>query len=223
MDAIVKNVEHEELRGTLAAFVLHAVPDAEMKRLEQHVAACDECSHEVGLLRAAAAELAWLPSPEDPGELVERISSALPRRPRRLVTRVAVAVAAVSVALAGFLGAALLKERGRSGDLVRIVAAADKRVRLVPRGGFAGEGSVYVADNGRAALVVSRMPDPGRGRAYQLWAIRGSKPLSVVVVAGKGRIERTFGWRGAADAFAVTIEPAGGSPVPTSDPVLQGR
>jgi anti-sigma-K factor RskA len=197
------------------------MPPTEMQRLERHVAACAECTHEVALLRGAAAELAWLPPPEHAEELVERISSSLPRRPRRLAVRIAVAVAAVSVALAGFLGTALVREREKNSDLVGVVATAERRVRLVPRGGFAGEGSVYVAD-GRAAVVFGGMPDPGRGRAYQLWGITRGKPISMSVVTGRGRIERAFTWRGRVDQFAVTIEPAGGSPVPTSDPVLTG-
>lgn len=213
--------EHEELRSSLGAVVLNAVPEPEMRRLEQHLAGCAECANEVRLLREAATELAWLPRPEDASELVERISSSLPRRPRRIATRTAVAIAAVAVAVAGFAGAALVRERSRNGDLVRVVASADRTVRLAAADGFGGRGTLYLSRS-RAVLVLDGMPDPGRGRAYQLWAIRGAEPISMTVVHGHRRIDHVFAWTGRADRFAVTIEPVGGSPVPTSNPVLAG-
>jgi len=218
----MNEIEHEELRSALGAFALNAMPPLEMQRIEHHVATCTECAHEVGLLRETSAELAWLPSPENADDLVDRISSALPRRSRRVVTRIAVGVAAVSVALAGVLGTALVRERGRNNDLVRVVAAAERPVHLAAQKGFAGRGTVYIG-HGRAALILDAMPDPGHGRSYQLWAINGTKPVSMTVVSGHGRVERAFIWTGRADEFALTIEPAGGSPVPTSDPVLAGR
>jgi anti-sigma-K factor RskA len=217
----MNELEHEQLRSALGAFALNAMEPLEMRRIERHVATCAECAHEVGLLREASAELAWLPSPEDADDLVERISSALPRRPRRVVTRIAVGVAAVSVAVAGLLGSALVRERDRNNDLVRVVATADRPIRLAAQNGFEGRGSVYLS-HGRAALILDAMPDPGHGRSYQLCAIKGTKPVSMTVVGGHGRIERAFAWNGRADEFALTIEPAGGSPVPTSNPVLAG-
>jgi len=214
--------DHEEVRSFLGAYALNAVPQPELQRVEHHIATCGECRHELDLLRAATTELAWLPPPEDAGDLVDRISSALPRRPRRTATRVAVGIAAGSVALAGFLGTALVRERTDSGNLVRVVATADRVVRLAPQKGFDGKGSVYI-NHGRAAVILDKMPDAGRGRAYQLWAIRESKPRSMAVLTGRGRIERAFTWNAGADEFAITIEPVDGSPVPTSEPVLVSR
>jgi hypothetical protein len=218
----MNELDHESIRNSLGAFVLNAMPPLEMRRVADHVASCVECAHEVRLLRETSAELAWLPAPEDTGDLVDRITSALPRRSRRVVTRVAVGVAAVSVAVAGLLGSALVSERSENNDFVRVVASAERSVRLQPRNGFGGHGTVYIA-SGRAAVLLDGMPDPGRGRAYQLWAINDAKPASMIVAGGGGHVQRTFVWRGRADNVAVTIEPFGGSPVPTSDPVLAGR
>jgi hypothetical protein len=221
MERDMNEREHEELRSSLGVFVLNAAPPPEMQRLEQHVAYCAECAYEVRLLREAATELAWLPPPQDADELIERISSSLPPRPRRIATRMAVAAAAVAVAVAGLAGTALVRERGRNGDLVGVVATAERTVRLAAEKGFGGRGSLYLARE-RAVLVLDAMPDPGRGRAYQLWAITGAKPHSMTVVGGHRRIDHVFVWTGHADRFAITIEPMGGSPVPTSDPVLAG-
>jgi hypothetical protein len=114
-----------------------------------------------------------------------------------------------------------VRERSRSNDLAAVVAESRRSVRLSGQGGFEGLGALYVSE-GRAALVLDDVPPPGRGRSYQLWAITGEKPTSMTVVGGEDRIVRLFDWSGRADSFAVTIEPAGGSPVPTSDPVLTG-
>lgn len=213
---------HAEVQSLLGAFVLNAVTVTEQRMVQRHIESCAECAREVALLREASAELAWLPAPEDADELVERISAALPPRPRRSVVRALAALAAVAVVAAGFLGGMLVRERSRSNDLAAVVAEAARSVRMRPQAsGFEGSGTLFLTDK-RAALVLEDVPGPGRGRSYQLWAISGDKPTSMAVMDGEGRVVRLFEWSGRADTFAVTIEPAGGSPVPTSDPVLAG-
>jgi anti-sigma-K factor RskA len=213
---------HAEIQSLLGAFVLNAVSVTEQRMVQRHLESCAECAHEVGLLREVSSELAWLPAPEEADELVERISAALPPRPRRTVVRAMAALAAVAVVAAGLLGASLVRERARSDDLAAIVAEAARSVRLHPQAsGFDGSGTLFLTGR-KAALVLDDIPSPGRDRSYQLWAISGDKPASMAVVDGEKRIVRLFEWSGLADNFAVTIEPSGGSPVPTSDPVLFG-
>jgi anti-sigma-K factor RskA len=213
---------HAEVQSLLGAFVLNAVSVTEQRMVQRHIESCAECAREVELLREASAELAWLPVPENADELVDRIAAALPPRPRRSVVRAVAALAAVAVAAAGFLGASLVRERARSGDFAAVVAEAARSVHLRPQvSGFEGSGTLFLTGT-RAAFVLDDVPGPGQGRSYQLWAISGDKPASMAVVGGDGRIVRLFDWSGRADTFAVTIEPAGGSPVPTSDPVLVG-
>jgi anti-sigma-K factor RskA len=213
--------DHAEIQSLLGAFVLNSVSDIERRRVERHISTCAECAREVQMLSETSAELAWLERPEAADELVDRISASLPRRPRRMASRVVAGVAAVSVAAAAFLGVVIARERSASDELARIVATAERTSDLRPQAGFEGEGTLFVADD-KAALVLDEMPDPGRDRAYQLWAISANEPESLAVVAGNESIVRVFRWNGRADRFAVTIEPADGSPVPTSDPVLIG-
>lgn len=213
---------HEEIRSLLGAYVLNAVDRLEYRRVSKHLESCSDCAHEVALLQGPAAELALLPADEpDASEPVARIGSALPWRPRRMFARVTAGIAAVAVVVAGFLGVSLMQERRDQQELVDIVAVAERAVTLRPKAGFLGKGKVYVAA-GRAALVLEELPDPGRGKSYQLWAIAGTKPTSMAVVGGGEHIVEVVEWSGKADVFAVTIEPAGGSPVPTTDPVLTG-
>lgn len=213
--------EHGALRALLGAHALDATDDVEAQRIERHLETCDECTNEVRALRDTAAELAWLSEPADTGDLVDRISSTLPAQRRRIVTRISAAIAAVAVVVAGFLGVSLLGERAENAKLADVLAAATERVNLGPQGRFTGRGVLHIAD-GEAALVLDALPDAGRDRVYQLWAITGSKPRSMTVLSGAGRVVRLFDWSGSGERFAVTIEPGGGSPVPTTDPVLAG-
>lgn len=213
--------EHQEMQGLLGAYALNATSALEHRRISKHLETCAECAHEARLLGEVAAELSWLPATEESGELVESIVAALPPRPRRAWTRAAAALAAVSVAAAGFLGAALVRERSRNDDVSAVLASAHTTSRLDAQGGFQGAGTLYVSDDG-AVLILEDVPDPGTGRSYQLWAIAGEKPESIGVVDGRGRIVSMLEWQGRAESFAVTIEPEGGSPVPTSNPVLVG-
>lgn len=212
---------HEDLREGLGAYTLNAMDEVEHRRIERHLSECEECANEVRLLKEAAGELAWLSGPAETSELVDRMSTRLPARRRQpIAVRILSGVAAVAVIVAGLFGAGFVRERNRSAELVDVLASA-ARLPLDPQSGFGGRGVLHVSED-RAALVLDGMPDPGRERTYQLWAIQGATPSSLAVLDGRGRIVRLFDWDGKADRFAVTIEPAGGSPVPTSDPVLVG-
>ena len=67
-----------------------------------------------------------------------------------------------------------------------------------------------------AYIDVLSLPSPGSGKQYQLWALVGGKPLD----AGVFIIDTTNGMQKvkaiiSADAWAVTLEPQGGSASPT--------
>jgi anti-sigma-K factor RskA len=214
--------QHDQIRELLGAYVLNATDAIEHRRVERHLTDCDDCANEVRLLREAAGELVWLTQPADAGDLAQRISTDLPARRRTWRARIVVGVAAVAVVVSGVLGASLVHERSVNSQLADVLATASRRVVLTPRGGFEGRGVLHVT-SGRAALILEDVPAAGTGRTYQLWAIAGTKPRSMTVVDGAGRVVRLFDWKGAADRFAITIEPDGGSPVPTNDPVLLGN
>jgi anti-sigma-K factor RskA len=213
--------EHQELRSLLGAYALNATDALEARRVERHLQTCDDCANEVRMLRDTTAELAWLSEPAEAGDLVDRITQRLPARRRRLMVRLSAGIAAVAVAAAGYLGVSLLRERAANDAFAHVLASATRRVSLGPQKGFTGHGVLHIAE-GKAALVLDDLPDAGRDRAYQLWAIAGAKPRPMTVIDGAGRIVRLFDWSGTGDRFAVTIEPDGGSPVPTTEPVLLG-
>lgn len=98
------------------------------------------------------------------------------------------------------------------------------------RVGDGEEGSVAVVAAGGEMTVIARdLPGVADDRVYQLWALDDAgEPTSaglfdgsdgVISVGGDGESDGRTDGTGPA-AMAVTEEPAGGSPAPTSDPVV---
>ncbi len=77
---------------------------------------------------------------------------------------------------------------------------------------------LFNAVSGRVYVDVQRLPAPPTGRQYQLWALNKGKPVNAGVLtaaaAAGTRLERMKDIA-SAQAFAVTLEPAGGSAAPT--------
>jgi anti-sigma-K factor RskA len=100
---------------------------------------------------------------------------------------------------------------------------------LAPQKGVTGAGRVLVdATSGDAAIVLSGLAPADEGKTYELWAIRGKKapePAGLIAVADvRGGVVRVPSVPRASEvtAFAVSIEPKGGSTSPTGPIVLVG-
>jgi len=100
---------------------------------------------------------------------------------------------------------------------------------LGPKEGFGGSGRVHVdAQTGEGAVVLSGVQPLAGDKVYELWALRGDAPPEPAgLLAGAGqsvyltqvaKLERPTG----VTAFAVSIEPRGGSKSPTGPIVLVG-
>lgn len=100
---------------------------------------------------------------------------------------------------------------------------------LTGQEGFTGSGRVVVdPESGEAAIVLADMRDPGAGKTYELWAIRANEPpepAGLLDVRGDSHVARVDTVPRPRDvvAFAVSIEPAGGSKSPTGPIVLVGN
>lgn len=77
---------------------------------------------------------------------------------------------------------------------------------------------------GKAVLVASGLDDPGAGKSYELWFVRGDQPIAAGVFdADDGEATALLDApMEAGDVIAVTIEQEGGSPSgsPTTDPII---
>ncbi|MEU4651357.1 anti-sigma factor [Nocardia fluminea] len=81
-----------------------------------------------------------------------------------------------------------------------------------------GAMTVYESKSlGAAAVSFEDMPPLPVDRAYQLWLIHAGTPKSVAVMDGPASVVTAVD---VADTLAVTVEPAGGSPGPTTSPIV---
>jgi anti-sigma-K factor RskA len=108
------------------------------------------------------------------------------------------------------------------GPVTQLAAAPDARAGAGPavRGGTAFVLASHELD--AAVLLVSGLPTPPGGRIYQAWLIGHGHPRSVGLI----NLETTqpnaplqFHGLGGATKIGLTIEPAGGSPQPTTTPI----
>jgi anti-sigma-K factor RskA len=115
-------------------------------------------------------------------------------------------------------------------EVLRIVGSAERlSATLAPQASHKGAGQVVVEpSSGAAALVLTGVPPAAPGKTYELWTIRGERapePAGLVEVGPDGTVARrldTIANPREVTAFAVSIEPAGGSPSPTGPIVLVG-
>jgi anti-sigma-K factor RskA len=210
--------DHDEIAGMIAAYALDALDDADERRVAAHIDSCPSCAEAyreasvtVGLLARSAEPVA--PPPALRGRLLAAIAAepvdelaARRARPRRIRGwRTAAAVAGVAAVAASALAVA----QQRTIDDLR----ADRATVAA-----AGPVAVLVGTGGKGVLISRLAAAPG-GKTYQFWAIPpgSTTPESLGIVSGDGvlRLARTLP---AGTTVAVTIEPAGGSPAPTTTP-----
>lgn len=76
---------------------------------------------------------------------------------------------------------------------------------------------VWNPNSEQVLLKVDALPPPPAGKQYQLWAIIGGSPVSAGVLAPGASIQWMQEVGGEPAAFAITLEPEGGSVNPTLD------
>lgn len=160
-----------------------------------------------------------LPGADGPASLDEYRERRMRRRDRWVAAAAIVLAAAIPGTLA-------IQQNERAQD-------AERRLDAIA-GALAEPGaellSAQVATGGRAVAVVT--PDaavfnaqglepPGAGRVYQLWVIADGTPASAgLLPLQDGRTTAEVDDFPTGAALAVTVEPSGGSPAPTTDPVV---
>jgi anti-sigma-K factor RskA len=227
---------HEQWGDAAGAYVLGALPEDERRGFEAHLATCDACRAEVDELGGAADALpaaapAMIPPPALKARImaeVEREAALLaaagpkadrpaparkPRERRRWFSFPAVALACATL-LAGIAVGAVVFKSGST------------TLKFTPSGSQAVAELDVTGD--KAVLVARDLPSPGAGKTYQVWLKRpGEAPQPTAALF----TPRTDGSATATvtgklhdgDQVLVTAEPEGGSPAPTSDPVLAAK
>lgn len=106
-------------------------------------------------------------------------------------------------------------------ELASVLAAPDARAHTakLPDG---ARGTVVVSrDRNKADFLTSGLPRPPEGKVYQLWFSDAGtmRPAGLMDPAATNNAVLMDGPVNAASGMGITIEPAGGSPEPTSGPL----
>jgi anti-sigma-K factor RskA len=151
-------------------------------------------------------------------------------QPRRWWTHlVAPAAAVVAIAVVGLsLMVANLTDRldqleAASSQVVDVLAAPDAQTLSIEGPDDSLARVVVSQSRGEAVFLTDGMPSTAEDETYELWLIDddGPSPAGLFDVDERGRATRVMtGDMANAAAIAVTVEPAGGSPQPTSDPLM---
>lgn len=216
--------DSEHCGSDAAAYVLGALEPHEAETFRLHLGSCAVCRAEVQSMREVADMLPMsVPQHQAPRELRRRVmdqvhadqraaaQSPRPvRRARPQRTRWAPIGGLAAAACAGVIGYAVANSG--SAPATHVYAAQ------------VGEATLRVTGD-RAELVVQRLPQPGPSRIYEVWLKRGKgapKPTKALFgVTRTGQADVVIpGFSHRVTAVLVTAEPAGGSSVPTSSPVI---
>jgi anti-sigma factor RsiW len=231
---------------TVAAFLLGALPDAERRAFEAHLATCAHCREDVTSLRVVAEALPLaVPAVVPPPQLRERLMETVraeasvleaagpaadrprPQRRRRFTLSfgrpLALAGAVGALVLGGAvgfgLGSTTSDDHTRTVVQVRTVQASVDAA-AAPRGT-----ALIVLRDDVATLSVRGLPAPPPGKVYEVWLLRRgaaapspTDALFSVSHRGSGRVALPS-VRGV-EAVLVTAEPDGGSSAPTSQPFI---
>ncbi|WP_329408332.1 anti-sigma factor [Streptomyces sp. NBC_00704] len=141
-----------------------------------------------------------------------------------LVTATAAAalvVASLFAVQAGRTQDRLDAERAQAREIAHVLAAPDARAGNGKDAEGRSIGVIASVSEGRAIVTLSGYDALPAGRAHQLWLMRpNAQPRSLGLFAGDTPLVAT-GLDRAATSLAVTVEPAAGSPQPTTQPVVQ--
>lgn len=157
-------------------------------------------------------------------EIIPMSADAVPASAGRR-RRFAPLLAAAAV-LALVVGGALIATNSTSSNddpIAAVVEADDAQAHSV-EGPIGALNFVYSPGEGAFVLVGESLAAPPTDSTYQVWLVNGGEPTSIGTFepddAGSVQI-RADGVDPTGSTIAITVEPAGGSPQPTTSPVAQ--
>ncbi|MGV9557999.1 anti-sigma factor [Streptomyces sp. NPDC003522] len=154
--------------------------------------------------------------------------SRTPRARRPLFVPFATATAAAALVVASLFAVQagrtqdrLDAEQARAREIAHVLAAPDARASTAKDAGGGTIGVIASASVGEAVVTWGGREEPPGGRVHQLWVMRpGAQPRSLGLFEGDAPLVAT-GLEPSSTSLAVTVEPDGGSPQPTAEPVVQ--
>ena len=230
--------EHDRWEDAAATYVLGALPDNERHGYEAHLKTCPTCRDEVDDLRVAAQALPVSPPPMlPPPALKARIMAEVEREAQLLASaagptraapkpekrrrfsfggalalpRPALGALACALLAAGVvLGGVLFSSSARTVDFQSTLPQASAELEIE------GDGAILTAE---------ALPAPPEGQVYMVWMQREDGTIEPTSALFTPRADGTAtasvtGDLDGVENVLVNTEPPGGSPQPTSAPVL---
>ncbi|MGI5374266.1 anti-sigma factor [Streptomyces sp. CA-251387] len=150
------------------------------------------------------------------------------RRTRPLLVPFATATAAAALVVASLFAVQadrtqdqLDAQRAQASEIANVLAAPDARATAGEDARGRTIGVVASVSEGRAVVTLSGYDELPSGRVHQLWLMRPDvQPRSLGLFDGDTPLVASDLDK-SATSLAVTVEPDGGSPQPTSQPVVQ--
>ena len=238
-----------EVPHTLAgAYALDALTEPDRLRFERHLAGCEVCRQEAGSLREAAGRLTAVSAVPPPAHVRERVLAeaartrqqppltvdALAGAGRRAVRwrapRMAVAIAGGLILVALVLGGLFIHtqrslnlEQAHNRAIATILNAPDATI-MSARAVTNGSATVVMSHRDRALVLTTAMlPALPTGQRYQVWLMgpRRTRPAGMLPAPHRGMTApMVVSGVAPGDMVGLTVEPATGSTVPSSAPVL---
>jgi anti-sigma-K factor RskA len=234
-----------ELHLLTGAYALDALDDVERVAFERHLRSCGSCAAEVIEFQEVASRLVSRVAMDPPEHLRKQVMSHV-RRTRQLSPggrvplrrpslRRMLATAAAAVLIAGSAGLGGVAWQGhraahdatvaadrvaeRAAQLAEVMTDPDRIEVVQPS--TAGGTATIVAAGGNAVLVTHRLTALPDGKTYQVWLFDNKGVHSVELLQLRnGSGQSLVPGVSVGSSIGVTVEPAGGSPQPTTKPVL---
>lgn len=222
-----------------AAYALDALDDRERSAFEAHYGACEVCRTDVLEFRHTltqvadslvappptslkAAVMAEVATTRQLSPLVAPVVALDERRRARSLMSMAAAAAAIVMIVVG-----VVAFRGGddsdtfAADLAHVMEQTDSQVlSLDSQGGAQGTFRVAWSNSlGQAVLMGEDLPTTPDDKAYELWLITPDSSTAMYVLdpAKDGNVHHTLKAPVEPSAWAITVEPATGSPTATGD------
>ncbi|MDO9494720.1 MAG: anti-sigma factor [Nocardioides sp.] len=224
-----------DIHALSGAYAVDALDDIERAQFERHLAACDACRAEVESLREASAMLAETAAAAPPAALRDRVlagietvrplppvvSIAPERRRRRFPGLVAAAAVVTLIGVGGAVWQPWSDETSQQVSATeRVLQAPDAEVLTQELDNGAVVTLTRSKDLNQAVLTTEDMPALVSGTVYEVWLQHDDVmvPAGLMDEAGSATV-LLKGDPATANGAGITVEPEGGSDVPTGEVV----
>lgn len=245
------NAADNDLSELLGAYVLDALDDRERARVEERLSVDPDARAEVDRLAGAvdmvlAADVAEV---TPPAGLWERIAVDLPsqpvplaapagpddelasRRARRSPARIGQALVGAAAAVAFIaVGAALVSRSAETptslalqlqSQAEQVAEEPGSRTAELTSDDTGATVTVVIGADGRGFVMPEDLPALRDDQTYQLWSLDSAEPISLGLLGSDPRVAvLTIG--AGSETLGISVEPATGSPGPTTSPVVVG-